>query len=128
FPATLQTGVDHWVITQGEVLVQGGVTTGSVSLAAGSYLVTAVPAAGYTFGDHQAAFNLTIATPEGGCAQIVQPVAPTATPATCTGPGLAGNGAINLGDAQDGVASWTITQNDEVVATKASGSVVLPAG
>jgi LPXTG-motif cell wall-anchored protein len=127
FPADLQTGVDHWTISQNGSQVGDDVTTGSVSLPAGTYVVTASPATNYTFGDNASAFTLTIES-AGACNVTVPVVAPTATPEACTGPGTSAGGAIDLGDAQQGVAGFTITRGNDVVATAVSGTVPLPAG
>jgi len=116
------TGVDHYTIS-GQ---PGTFPAGSVSLPAGTYTVTAFPASGYTFGDNASSFEVTVDS-AGACLVTVQPVAPTASPAACTGPGTQGNGAINLGSLQTGVAGFSIVGTG-INTTGTTGSVAVPAG
>ena len=117
------TGIAGWVVTHdGSVVPNGDLG----ALAAGDYVATAQLASGFTFGDHQSVFPLTIGS-AGACLVTVAVVAPTATPETCTGPGTSRNGAIDLGAAQTGVSGFTITGTG-VDTSGTTGTVSLPAG
>ena len=119
-----QTGVSGFTIVGGSVDTSG--TTGSVSVPAGTYTVTAIAAPGYTFGENQSVFQLTVPS-AGECLVTVQPVAPTATAESCTGPGTHQNGAIDLGAAQTGISGFTIV-GGSVDTSGTTGTVSVPAG